>query len=149
MGIRCNKEILYMNSEKESLERAAVEKLFAERRDFIIIGLTGRTGCGCTTVAKLLRNDFENLQPPIPISNGMIASREYKIVYDYSKNTWKPFRLIEMKHVIFTFILENSFEDTSEFVNSIAGKTIDISKLKERYQGLHEKRLKYKEEVNK
>jgi hypothetical protein len=36
-------EKYYMDNEKSILERAAVEKLFAERKDFIIIGLTGRT----------------------------------------------------------------------------------------------------------
>ena len=35
----------------------AVDKLFDERRDFIIIGLTGRTGAGCSTVAKILQTD--------------------------------------------------------------------------------------------
>ena len=47
-----------------TLENAAVEKIFGERKDFIIIGLTGRTGCGCTTVANLLSEKFDQLQPP-------------------------------------------------------------------------------------
>ena len=42
-----------------TLENAAVEKIFGERKDFIIIGLTGRTGCGCTTVANLLSEKFD------------------------------------------------------------------------------------------
>lgn len=136
-----------MSSEKKPLERAVVEELFAERKSFIIIGLTGRTGCGCSTVANLLCKTFEDLQPPIPISNGMIDEREYSIVYEYAKKTWKPFRLIEMKHVIFTFILENSFEETSAYINIIAGRDINLSKLEMRYQELHKKRLIYKEQV--
>lgn len=43
-----------MNEKSATLENSAVERIFAERKDFIIIGLTGRTGCGCSTVAKLL-----------------------------------------------------------------------------------------------
>ena len=52
-----------MDQGKGSLENAAVERLFAERRDFIIIGLTGRTGCGCSSIAKLLCKEFDDLQP--------------------------------------------------------------------------------------
>ena len=137
-----------MSTDKNTLERAAVEKIFAERKDFIIIGLTGRTGCGCTTVANLLCKEFAELQPPRAISNDTNAEREYKIICEYSKNTWTPFRLIEMKHVIFTFILEYSFRDTSDFINSVAGKAIDISKIKDKFQALHEKRLEFKERIN-
>lgn len=134
-------------SPEKKLERAAVEKLFAERKDFIIIGLTGRTGCGCTTVANLLCKEFVDLQPPIAIANSTIAERDYKIVFEYSKETWMPFRLIEMKHVIFTFILEYSYRETSEFINSVVKKPIDISKLEESFNKLHDKRLKFKEQI--
>ncbi len=33
-------------ADNTSLVNRAVERIFAERKDFIIIGLTGRTGCG-------------------------------------------------------------------------------------------------------
>ncbi len=35
----------------------AINKLYEEREDFIIIGLTGRTGAGCSTVSKILEAD--------------------------------------------------------------------------------------------
>lgn len=31
-----------------------VDKIYKLRKNFVVIGLTGRTGSGCTTVAKLL-----------------------------------------------------------------------------------------------
>jgi dCMP deaminase len=34
-----------------------INKIYDERKDFIIIGLTGRTGSGCSTVAKILETD--------------------------------------------------------------------------------------------
>ena len=89
-----------------SLENNAVETIFAEQKDFIIIGLTGRTGCGCSTVAKLLCMDFNGLQPPMDSRIDTNSDRQNKIVYDYAKTAWTPFRLIEMKHIIFTFVLE-------------------------------------------
>ena len=51
-----------MNEKSATLENSAVERIFAERKDFIIIGLTGRTGCGCSTVAKLLCKEFIDLR---------------------------------------------------------------------------------------
>ena len=35
-----------------------VEKIFKHREDFIIIGLTGKTGSGCSTIAKILSDGY-------------------------------------------------------------------------------------------
>lgn len=35
-------------------------ELYKHRTDFTIIGLTGRTGSGCTRIAELLSNEFVN-----------------------------------------------------------------------------------------
>lgn len=131
-----------------TLENAAVERIFAERKDFIIIGLTGRTGCGCTTVAKMLCKNFEDMQPPIPSENNSIGEREYEIIYEYIKKAWIPFRLIEMKHAIFTFILEYNFDTTLKFINGVANREIDLSSYEVTYQALHEERMKWKKETS-
>jgi len=130
-----------------TLENTAVERIFAERKDFIIIGLTGRTGCGCTTIAQILCKDFESLQPPVPSDNESVEGREYQILYEYVKNAWIPFRLIEMKHVIFTFILEHDYESATAYINKIAGEKLDLSTYKETYMTLHKKRMKWKNET--
>ena len=90
-----------MSAGTTTLENLAVERIFAERKDFIIIGITGRTGCGCSTVAKFLCQEFDCLQPPNETGNDTIDERESKIIYEYAKSTWEAFRLIEMKHIIF------------------------------------------------
>lgn len=136
-----------MLSKEFTLENAAVERIFAERKDFIIVGLTGRTGCGCTTVAKTLCKEFCELQPPLPCKNESVEDREYKIVYEYTKNMWTPFHLIEMKHVIFTFILENDFETASKFISEI-NKEIDLSKFEDTYEKMHHERLHWKEKTD-
>lgn len=142
-----------MPTTEKHLERAAVEKLFAERKDFIVIGLTGRTGSGCTTVANLLTRNFEELQPPCPVMYGDFDERQYQIIYDYlkptgvSKSTWAPFKLIEMKHVIFSFIVENELDLFVDFIESITKQTVNLDKLSLEYQKLHETRLYYKEYV--
>jgi len=138
-----------MKTKTTTLENLAVERIFAERKDFIIIGVTGRTGCGCSTVAKFLCQDFNSLQPPKETGNDTIDERESKIIYEYAKNTWESFRLIEMKHIIFTFILENTFEELITFIDTLTDAKIDLSDLTEEYNKLHTERLKWKAQVNK
>ena len=132
-----------------TLENVAVERIFAERKDFIIIGLTGRTGCGCTTVANFLCKKFSDLQPPKATSTQTFYERSNKIVYDFAEKTWVPFRLIEMKHIIFTFILE---EDSNTFIQYVSDKfneTINIVDLVEEFDKLHNKRILWKEKIEK
>lgn len=125
-----------------TLENSAVKRIFAERKDFIIIGLTGRTGSGCTTVAKLLSKEFSALQPPKDFSGDLIESREDTIVYEYAERSWTPFRLIEMKHVIFTFILEENYDAFVSFVRDSVNLSVDLQKLETPFNLLHEKRIK-------
>lgn len=42
---------------EEEPKENIVDKIYKLRKNFVVIGLTGRTGSGCTTVAKLLSND--------------------------------------------------------------------------------------------
>lgn len=137
-----------MNVNNATLENAAVNRIFSERRDFIIIGLTGRTGCGCSTVANLLCKEFSDLQPPADAANDSISGREEKIIYEYSKSTWVPFRLIEMKHIIFTFILEDDFNTFEEYVKTKIDSTLDLSSLASEFDQLHSERLRWMNEVN-
>lgn len=135
-----------MSKYSTSLENQAVERLFAERRDFIIIGLTGRTGCGCTSVANLLCKNFNDMQPPIPCGNDSIADRSDKIIYDFAKRL-PSFCLIEMKHVIFTFILDYTFSELVSFVHQF-DKDADMSSFEETYTQLHEQRIHWKKVVS-
>lgn len=47
----CFNYFLRMENPKENI----VDKIYKLRKNFVIIGLTGRTGSGCTTVAKILQ----------------------------------------------------------------------------------------------
>lgn len=134
--------------ENHELRSCAVERLFSERKDFIIIGLTGRTGSGCSTVANLIKQNFEQLQPPKPTRRDTLENRQYEVIYNYAEATWEEFTLIEMKHIIFTFILENSFDDFIKFVQEEFHTKLNIGKnIKEKYNRMSEKRLKYMKDV--
>lgn len=64
---------------------SGLNTIFDERSKFIILGLTGRTGSGCTTVADFLQNDFCTFNPPRAKSCQYEddEERKYKLVYDY------------------------------------------------------------------
>lgn len=90
----------------------ALERLFDERKDFIIIGLTGRTGSGCSTVANLLTQDFNDLNLPIPKIEEFSSTeeRKYSVLHKYAEKNWEKFIKIEMRNIITSFILEERFE---------------------------------------
>ena len=91
-----------------------VDRIYQLRREFIIIGLTGRTGSGCSTVANILsQTDFNTLKSlhrewnPKIIDND---ARKNRIIYNYIKNDWTPFRIIKASDVIFLYVLSESYD---------------------------------------
>ena len=96
-----------------------VEEIYKLRNSFLIIGLTGRTGAGCSTIAEYLKSDFTEftcVEPEnVPIENN--ERRAYKIVYKYARDTWDPFEVIKASDIIFFFILLqwDKFSDTYQF----------------------------------
>jgi deoxycytidylate deaminase len=96
---------------------ASVKEIFRDRSRFIIIGLTGRTGSGCTSVAsELAKPHFEEIHASEPTHYNFPddEERKYNIVYNFAKANWSGFQKIEMRDVISTFILKY---DLSKFVN--------------------------------
>ncbi len=99
----------------------AVNTIFQERGDFIIIGLTGRTGSGCTTVSKILsQNDFDalSLQTPNDYDFKDNEQRKYRLIYNYAKENWTPFRSIGMSIVLASFIFEKGYNTIKNFIDS-------------------------------
>ena len=109
-----------MDIENSQESNKIVSNIYHLREKFAIIGLTGRTGSGCTTIAKLLAHEnFEDLhaRKPSEIYEGITNDeRKYKIVYNFSKANWKPFTVITASDIIFYFVLKLSYD---EFINSI------------------------------
>lgn len=80
-----------MENPKENI----VDKIYKLRKNFVIIGLTGRTGSGCTTVAKILQTrhpeEFKSEYREIktaPINNDV---RKNRIIYRYILKNWSLF----------------------------------------------------------
>jgi deoxycytidylate deaminase/dephospho-CoA kinase len=85
----------------------SLNQLFQRRGQFIVIGLTGRTGSGCTSAAGLLARAFTQL--PLEAVASPLTSpeqRKYRILYEYSQKNWEPFIAVSVTAVILTFVLE-------------------------------------------
>lgn len=113
-----------MEEPKENI----VDKIYKLRKNFVIIGLTGRTGSGCSTVAKLLRTqkpeEFKSEYREVnsnPINNDV---RKNRIIYRYILKNWNPFTVIKASDIIFYYALLQTFDD---FSRSLANCSNDVN----------------------
>lgn len=91
----------------------SLDKLYNLRTDFLLIGLTGRLGSGCTEVANLLRKEaFSACNFPQPINRDFTSNeeRKYRIVYNFMQSNWQPFTLIRASDIITAILLENELD---------------------------------------
>ena len=105
----------------------AIDTIYAEREKFIIIGLTGRTGSGCTTVSEILKTDkFEDLwlRDPQTTNFDSAEERKYHIIYSYAQKHWAPFVRISMTDMIFSFICQYTFSEFFEILTTVIDETL-------------------------
>lgn len=106
-----------------------VSQIFDLRGKFAIIGLTGRTGSGCSTAANILSTEkFDQLALPIPARNGEALTnneRKYQICYDYLQKNWVPAITIKATHIIIWSCLLFDFETFIEKFEKKYDESID------------------------
>lgn len=100
----------------------SVQSAFAQRHSLIIIGLTGRTGSGCSTTANILETDsFDSLHLKDPKSFDFQSrdERKYEVVYKYmqAENHWIPFSVISGSNIILSFILEYGYDQFIQYIS--------------------------------
>ena len=95
------------NVKQDNLRK--LDSLYKQREDLLIVGLTGRTGAGCSTVAQILQQkSFEKLDlksyKTCDFNNS--DERKYSIIHRFMKegNKWKQFTIIEASSCIFSFL---------------------------------------------
>lgn len=114
----------------------AIDTIYDERRKFAIIGLTGRTGSGCTTVANILKTqkfDMLALHTPKDTDFRNSEERKYRVIYNYISKNWSGFKIIEMSIILASFIFQEGYDSFENFISdSKAEFTIpSIKELKE------------------
>ncbi|HBS0622620.1 TPA: deoxycytidylate deaminase, partial [Klebsiella pneumoniae] len=72
-------------------EKKFISELFLENNQFILVGLTGRTGSGCTTTANILESknvSFPDLNSLDNFYTGLDI-RRYSIVKEFAEEHWE------------------------------------------------------------
>lgn len=99
-----------------------IDQIYNLRLNFLVIGLTGRTGSGCSTVAEILsEKDVKKLYSFYQdFNSGKIDNnvRKNRIVHHFIQDNWKPFTVISASDVIFYYALLQEFD---VFVSALVG----------------------------
>jgi len=132
-----------------SNQSSALERVYAESSEFIILGLTGRTGSGCSTAAKILAKSEIHLPEESNIYSSNNDKRKYKIVRSYIKANWMPFISIQMRVVITGILLELGFEELVQLIAKVLDKDVskindDLLSFKHKYEDAHKEVVDYK-----
>lgn len=97
----------------------AISGVYSEANNFLIIGLTGRTGSGCSTAASKLGD--VSFEFPVEGYDGLTENelKKHKIVHKYLKgNDWTPFYKIEVRSLITYHLL---LLERDAFISHLAG----------------------------
>ena len=108
----------------------AIDTLYNEKEKSIVIGLTGRTGAGCSTVASILSHSFEeiNLQYSDEIIEQNIKEEikelnaeeiKFRIVNKYMEPKWNRFTIIEASSIILSFLLSSPIECLINYIDEL------------------------------
>ena len=124
-----------------------VTSVYKNRQNYIIIGLTGKSGSGCTTAANFISMEKEDIiLPEICINeNSTNTDRKKYIIQKYFNNNWNRFTTICVRDIITTFVLNNTFEELVQYVTNKIGTEIDISNIKLQYDEVFELNKKFLE----
>jgi dCMP deaminase len=119
----------------------AINGVYSEANDFLIIGLTGRTGSGCSTAAsKLGAASFEF---PAEGYEGLSENelKKHRIIHRYLKgNEWTPFYKIEVRSLITYHLLLLERESFVSYLTSIDGAGFQQERAEKIYDDLNEVR---------
>jgi len=92
-----------------------LEKFYSLRKDFVVIGLTGRTGAGCSEISKVLEQENFISKSEYVKPDKLITSEEIKfnICYNYlkAKNNYSPFKTINYKNILLLHLIYESARD--------------------------------------
>lgn len=98
-----------------------IDKFLDKRKDFIVLGLCGKTGSGVSTTANILQKEFSDLNLPLPgdALGDDIEAHEYRILYKYAQKHWLPFFRIKTSSIITAHILDKSQNEFFDFLTSL------------------------------
>jgi len=110
--------------QKANNAKIAVRRVFDERERFAIVGLTGRTGAGCSTAASLLAKSFEEFGAPAPRNSEHMTNddRQYMVAHTFLQANWEKFYIIRAADIISSFVLEQDFGAFLDEYSTLTGR---------------------------
>ncbi len=105
-----------------------MEQLYKLRNNFALIGLTGRSGSGCSIVADLLskKNFIDIASKRIELDTKNVNDIKIKICQKYLEygENWKPFYIIRYSsillfHLLHQSCLDKSFDDAHKSMDNL------------------------------
>lgn len=97
------------SDENKINQRFYITEMLKQHEEFLVIGLTGRIGSGCSEAASILGSSFSEIGlPPIyPGDMGLVddCERDKRILYRYAVHHWLPFNVIRVRTIITSFLL--------------------------------------------
>ena len=133
-----------------------LKTLYSLRKDFTIIGLTGRVGSGCSEVANWLSTEDFDSKILDSVNKTSIEAEEikFKICSNYLSHTgnWKPFHIIYYKDVLLLHLFhqgiiegDNSIGNSIEIICEIIfqnGENGEFKKFTNRFDYIADEELK-------
>ena len=103
---------------EKNIHYKIINNLYTSQEDFIVIGLCGKTGSGCSTVSKIFQQDFGKLflSTPGSVHNDIYSEHEYRILYNFAKVNWRRFYRVKVSALITATVLQNSEQDMFDFL---------------------------------
>ncbi|SEA14170.1 Cytidine and deoxycytidylate deaminase zinc-binding region [Arachidicoccus rhizosphaerae] len=98
-----------------------LDQLYSLRKKFTIIGITGRTGSGCTEVSELLSKPFcelDNIRVPKGDAKS-VFDKKYLIVYNYTSQNWQKYNVVQYKRVILFILLPFLYKEKAKALELI------------------------------
>lgn len=106
-----------------------LNKLYSLRKDFTVIGLTGRVGSGCSEIAKKLSNKNFNLDGNDLITRNTSDTEKIKINicanFLLNSTNWVPFKVLHYRDVLLLHLFHEAISDNRTIDEAIE-KIIEI-----------------------
>jgi deoxycytidylate deaminase len=132
-----------------------IDKIYENRGEFIIIGLTGKTGSGCSTVAEILENGYKNYNT-VDYTTSDIQNRKASIIKKFASENFiendKKFKIIKPSTILMMlFLFDNKIiiEKITVLNNFLNMKENDIDNYKNKSKKLEENKKEYIKDLNK
>ena len=122
-----------------------IDSFLDKRKDFIVLGLCGKTGSGASTAARILQQDFASLNLPYPGDElgDDLEGHEYKILYRYAQKHWLPFFGLKSSALITAHILSAGEDKFKQFLTDLFSSAAKGTSIDEDVEGFFSRGMRF------